>query len=269
MEVKVVLITGGSSGIGRAIGVYLTQRGMKVYGTARNPEKYPDFHDFELLPLDVTQPETIKKAVASMLSKEKRLDVLINNAGIGITGPVEETPDEEIQKAFDTNFNGPIRVIKTVLPQMRLQKSGVIINVTSIGGHMGLPFRGVYSATKGALAILTESLRMETKNFGVRIVNVAPGDVATNIASRRYHTPASEDSPYYEVYKRNLDTIDADVDAGGDPNTVAEKVYQIIHNRNPKVNYPVGAFMQKLSLKLKRFLPEKIFEKLLLNHYKL
>ncbi|WP_343486125.1 SDR family oxidoreductase [Allomuricauda sp. d1] len=269
MSDKVVLITGGSSGIGKAIGTYLSQKGMKVYGTARNPDRYPEFNDFTLLSLDVTKPESIERAVSEILEKEKRLDVLINNAGVGITGPIEETPDEEILKAFDTNFNGPIRVMKAVLPQMRKQGQGLIINITSIAGHMGLPFRGIYSATKGALALVTETMRMETKDSGVQVTNVAPGDFATNIASGRYHAPIKEDSPYRTNYQKALNSINDDVDAGEDPVKVAEKVYAIIKKSRPKVNYPVGAFTQKISLLLKRILPDKVYEKLLLNHYKL
>ena len=189
MDKKVVLITGGSSGIGKSIGTYLVQKGFTVYGTTRNPKNYPDFKAFELVQLDVVNVESIQKAVSYIISKENRLDVLINNAGVGITGPIEETPHEEILRVFDTNFHGPVHVMKAVLPQMRKQGGGAIINITSIAGYMGLPYRGFYSATKGALGILTEALRMDTKDFGFNINNVAPGDFATNIDSGRYHAP--------------------------------------------------------------------------------
>nr|WP_299346629.1 SDR family oxidoreductase [Allomuricauda sp.] len=269
MDYKVVLITGGSSGIGKSIGIFLTEKGLKVYGTTRDKNKYPDFNAFNLINLDVKEPNTIQKAVELVLKKEGRLDVLINNAGVGITGPIEETPHEEILNVFDTNFNGPVRMIKAVLPQMREQGRGLIINITSIAGYMGLPYRGFYSATKGALNVLTEALRMETKDFGIQIVNVAPGDFATNIASGRYHAPVREDSPYGYAYSKTLQSIDDDVDSAGDPIEVAKAVYRVLKIKNPKPHRPVGAFMQKFSLTLKRILPDKVYERLLRNHYKL
>ncbi len=140
MEQKIVLITGGSSGIGKSIGNYLKLKGHKVYGTTRNLSNYPNFKDFDLLELDVRNTKTINIAIAQLMEKEGRLDVLINNAGVGITGPIEETPHEEILKTFETNFHGPLHMVKAVLPQMRKQGSGLIINITSIAGYMGLPF---------------------------------------------------------------------------------------------------------------------------------
>ena len=266
MKTKVVLITGGSSGIGKAIGIHLKEKGYKVYGTTRSKSKYPSFSDFPLLEMDVRKQETIKSCIASLLELENRIDVLINNAGIGITGPMEETPHEEVLKAFATNFNGPLNVMNNVLPVMREQKNGLIINITSIAGYMGLPFRGIYSASKGALEIVTESYRMETKAFGVKLTTLAPGDFATNIASGRYHTPVYENSAYRNAYKGTLEAIDADVDSGGDPADVAKKIAKIIETKNPKPHYKVGSFIQKFSLTLKNLLPGLWFEKLLEGH---
>ncbi|MEM8506772.1 MAG: SDR family oxidoreductase [Bacteroidota bacterium] len=269
MERKVVLITGGSSGIGQATGKYLSSKGYRVYGTTRNLDKHKDFKHFELLELDVQRQGSIDRTVEYIITKEGRLDVLVNNAGVGITGPLEETPIEEITKAFDINFNGPIRMIKSVLPQMRSQNSGLIINITSIAGYMGLPFRGVYSSTKAALEIATEALRMEVKVFGVEIATIAPGDFATNIAAGRYHVPVVEDSPYQNTYPKALALMNKDVDAGEEPIVVAKKVFHLIQLRKPGIRYPVGAFLQKLSIFLKKILPGKYYERLLMNHYKL
>ncbi|MEM9001770.1 MAG: SDR family oxidoreductase [Bacteroidota bacterium] len=269
MDKKVVLVTGGSSGIGKSIGTYLTKKGYKVFGTTRNPEKYDGFDAFQLLALDVRLPESVEKAVATVIAKAGRIDILINNAGVGITGPVEETPHAEILNVFDTNVHGPVHMIKAVLPQMRKQGGGLIINITSIAGFMGLPFRAYYSASKGALALITEALRMEARNFGISITNLAPGDFATNIASGRYHAPIKQGSPYESSYKKSLDLMDAHVDSGENPVLVAHKVYRIIQKTHPAVHYPVGVFMQRLSLVLKRILPDKVYERLLLNHYKL
>ena len=265
---KVVLITGGSSGIGKSIGEFLLDKGFIVYGTSRNPNNYSD-SKFSLIALDVTDNSSIKSAVKQVIDKEGRLDVLINNAGAGITGPLEEIPEVEIKRNFETNLFGPINVIKAVLPQMRDQNSGLIINVTSIAGYMGLPYRSIYSASKGALELITEAFRMELKDFNIKMVNVAPGDFATNIASGRYHAPIIKGSPYEKKYGSVLKAIDEDVNKGNDPELMASKIYKIINTSNPKIHYKVGAFMQKFSIVLKRILPDKIYEKLLLNHYKL
>ena len=126
----------------------------------------------------------------------------------------EGTPELEIKKAFDINLHGPINVIKSVLPQMRKQKSGLIINVTSIAGYMGLPYRGIYSATKAALEITAEAFRIEVKQFGIKMTNIAPGDFATNIAAGRYHAPVLENSPYKDAYSNTLEMMNAHVNQG-------------------------------------------------------
>lgn len=265
---KVVLITGGSSGIGKSIGEFLTEKGFIVYGTSRNSEKYKD-SKFPILTLDVKKNETILETVHAIIHNEGQLDVLINNAGAGITGPIEEIPEVEIKANFETNFFGPINVIKAVLPQMRKQNSGLIINITSIAGYMGLPYRGVYSASKGALELLTEAFRMELKDFNIKMTNVAPGDFATNIASGRYHAPLLNNSPYKKPYGDTLNLMNSHVVNGSDPNLMANAVFKIIQTQDPKVRYKVGAFLQKFSIVLKRILPSKFYEKMLMNHYKL
>lgn len=265
---KIILITGGSSGIGKAIGEFLIEKGFTVYGTSRHPETYTH-SKIPLLALDVVTVSSIQNCIETLLSKVQRIDVLINNAGAGITGPIEEIPEVEMKRNFETNFFGPINVIKAVLPTMRQQQSGLIINVTSIAGYMGLPYRGIYSASKGALELITEAFRMELKDFNVKMVNVAPGDFATNIASGRYHAPVLENSPYKKPYGDTLKLMDAHVDSGDDPTRMAQAIYKIINSSNPKVHYKVGAFMQKFSIVLKRILPDKVYEKLLMNHYKL
>ena len=269
MKPKVVLITGGSSGIGKSIGGYLIAKDFIVYGSTRDLKKQAGQSKIELLELNVNDPTTIHKSVQFILEREGRLDVLVNNAGVGINGPLEEIPLKEITHAFDTNFNGPIRMIQAVLPQMRRQGEGLIINITSIAGHMGLPFRGVYSASKGALSLVTEALRIELQPFNIKVVNVAPGDFATNIIAGRYHVPLKKESPYAKAYGSIVQLINKDVNSGQDPVAVAKKVHRIITKGNPKIHYPVGAFLQIFSLFLKKILPSKIYEKMLKNHYKL
>lgn len=222
-----------------------------------------------MIALDVTQAESIRQAVDHVIGKTGRIDVLINNAGMGIAGPLEEIPEAEIKRVFETNFFGPINLMKAVLPQLRKQRSGLIVNTTSIAGYMGLPFRGVYSATKGALELLTESINMEVKSHGIRLVNLAPGDFATNIASGRYHAPLQEKSPYFSTYKTSLEMMNAHVDSGADPREIAWLVEQIILDKNPKIHYKAAGMMEKFGIVLKRILPDKVYEKMLMKHFKL
>ena len=265
---KVILITGGSSGIGKAIGEFLHHKGFIVYGTSRNPERISN-SIFPLLKLEVRNSESIQNAIAEIIQKSGRVDVVINNAGVGITGPLEEIPTQEIKNNFETNFFGPIEVMKAVLPQMRSQKSGLIINITSIAGYMGLPYRSVYSASKGALELITEALRMEVKSFGIHITNVAPGDFATNIAVGRFHAPLIKGSAYESTYGKTLEMMDEHVNHGSNPEEMANAIHAIIQNPSPKVHYKVGSFLQKFSIVLKRILPDKQYENMLMKHYKL
>ncbi|MFD1315617.1 SDR family oxidoreductase [Namhaeicola litoreus] len=266
MQKKVVFITGASSGLGLSTAKHLQGIGFKVYGTGRNPKSN---QSFELVKMDVRDKKSIENAISFVLSKEKSIDILINNAGIGITGPIEETSTNGMRDVFETNFFGAIETMKAVLPQMRKQKSGLIINVTSIAGYMGLPFRGIYSASKGALELVTESLRMEVKSFGIQITNVAPGDFATNIASGRVTTPVESMSAYAHSYKKSLDLMNTHVDKGDDPIIFAKAIEKIICKKNPAIHYKVGDFLQKFSIILKRVLPDKWYEKMLMNHFNL
>lgn len=265
---KTVFITGASSGIGRAIGDYLTQKGYRVFGTSRNPDAIKN-SQFPLIKLDVNNIKSIQSAISELMSKTETIDVLINNAGVGITGPLEETPDEEIKKAFETNLFGPINIIKEILPYMRKQKKGRIINITSIAGYMGLPYRGIYSASKAALEITMEAMRMEIRQFNIKMSNVAPGDFATNIAAGRYHAPVLQGSPYEKVYQQTLEIMNEHVDGGEDPVKMAKAIEKIINSANPKVHYQIGSPLQKFSVLLKKVLPGKMYENLLLKHYKL
>lgn len=265
---KVVLITGASSGLGKATASHLADLGYVVYGTCRNPNQYETPPNYKLISLDLNKPTSIQSAVEELLGEEGRIDVLINNAGSGIIGPMEELEIDALRANFETNCYGPLLLMQKVLPVMRKQKEGFVVTITSIGCAMGLPFRGAYSASKGALSLLTESLRMEVKPFGIKMCAVAPGDFVSDIASRRYYAPQKEQSPYEAIYKRNLATIDAHVSSGIQPEVIAHKIARILPQKNPKVHYRVGAPLQKFSVVLKGILPSRLFEKLLLLFFK-
>jgi NAD(P)-dependent dehydrogenase (short-subunit alcohol dehydrogenase family) len=194
---KIVLVTGASSGLGQAVAEYLFQKGFIVFGTSRQP-KYETKNGIIFKALDVTNPESIEACIKAIISEKGRIDVLINNAGVGITGPLEEITSAKAKAHFDTNFFGTLNIINAVLPHMRSKRDGFIVNITSIAAHMGLPYRGLYSASKASLAKVTEAYRMELKEFNIKMVNLAPGDFATNIAQGRYHAPLKKEWPYYK-----------------------------------------------------------------------
>jgi len=265
MQKKVILVTGGSSGIGKAICLYLTSKGYQVYGTSR---KTQDNLEFPLLAIDVTNEESVKSGVEELLRKEGRIDVLINNAGIGMMGAVEDSIPKDSLKVFETNVFGPLRTMQAVLPTMRAQKSGLIINVGSIAGYMGLPYRGIYSATKASLGMITEALRMELRPYGVKACVLDPGDYSTSIAQHR-QVSIPQQSPYKSSVLALEKMIDEDVSSSSDPLEVAVLIEKIIHTPEPKVRYMSGKFKQKLSVAVKHWIGGKFFENILVKHYKL
>ncbi len=180
---KIIFITGVSSGIGKKCAEYLSGLGHKVYGTCR--QQIGGVVPYTILQMDVIDKASVQQAVQKVLENEKKIDVLINNAGIGIGGSIEEYSDEEIKKQFDTNFFGTLNLCRTVIPSMRNNGGGMIINISSLGGLMGLPFQGIYSATKYAIEGLSEALRMEVKSAGIKVVLVNPGDFKTNFTDNR------------------------------------------------------------------------------------
>ena len=263
---KVILITGASSGIGKAIGDFLCNKNFKVYGTSRDPSKYLA-SNFQLFDLNVNSSASINKCIDEIIKIEGSIDVLINNAGVGITGPLEEIPEIEIENNFKTNFFGPLNIIKKILPFMRSKKSGLIINITSLAAYVGTPYRSVYSASKAALDLVSETLNMETKPFNIKVVTVAPGEFSTNIASRRYHASSEKSSPYYFNYSKALKLMNNHVDEGADPKLIGKLILKIINSKNPKKKYIAGSFVEKIAPYLKLLLPQKVFENLIMRSY--
>ena len=263
---KIVFLTGASGGLGTAIAKHLSQQNYKVYGTGRKEVKSDNF---TWVYMDLSDTASIQKAIDFVLEKEQKIDVLINNAGIGITGSIEETNIEDIKKVFEVNFFGMIATIQQILPVMRKQQQGVIINISSIAGYTGLPFRGIYSATKSAVMRMTEALSSEVKQFGIKVIDIAPGDFQTKIAQGRIYTGLQENSPYYQDYKRVLKMIDKEVAAGLHPDVLGKKTLRILQTNNPKLRYNIGLFLQRISPYLKCLLSGRFFEKLINNHYKM
>ena len=267
---KVVLISGASTGFGRSIAKLLSSNDFKVYGTSRNPKKYSDFEGIELLKYDLTSFKESKKIVEKVLAIEGKIDILINNAGSGFTGPIEEISIKDAKQLFDTNFFGHIDLIQSVLPSMRKNKNGLILNITSIAGYNNIPFGSIYSASKYSMECLGASLNMELRDFGIRVVNIAPGDYRTEIFDKRIKFDLNRMSPYYDKYKRFTEISKDNMDnQSRDPVEVAKLTLKIIKSKNPGIHYKVGHFLQKFSISLKKILPEKLYQKLIMDHYKI
>jgi NAD(P)-dependent dehydrogenase (short-subunit alcohol dehydrogenase family) len=266
---KVAFITGGTSGIGRAICVYLSQKGITVYGSGRNVQNGTKLQSFNLVQCDVTSDESVKNAVSYIIAKEGKIDLLVNNAGLGMAGSIEDSEIEEIRNIFNTNVAGTIRTCKAVLPYMRRQKSGLIINISSVGGLMGLPYRGIYSSSKSSVELISEALSMEVMSFGVKVVLIEPGEFKTSINQNRKVSKTTENSIYKNDFERIHKIINQEVSNGQNPLKIGKLVYKILHKRNPKLRYNTGDFTSKLAITLKRILPNRLFERLLMSHYKI
>ena len=263
---KVILVTGASSGIGRACATRLSDEGHHVFGTSRRPQT--ENLGLTWLQMDVTDDLSVQQGVQLILDQCGRIDVVINNAGSGYGGAVEDTSIDEAKATFETNFFGVLRVCHAVLPSMRAQNDGLILNVSSIGGLMGLPYQGLYSASKFALEGLSEALRMEVKGFGVHVVLLEPGDIKTAFTDNRRNTRgAVENSIYQSTYRRVLDKIESDERGGADPDVVAQAASRIVATRKPGVRYVAGPFYEKLAILVKRLVPAALFERIMMMNY--
>jgi len=262
----VVLITGASSGFGKATAELLADKGYRVYGTSRKPasENWP----YTMLEMDVTKPLSIVPAISRIMEKEEGIDILINNAGFGVGGAVEETEWTLARKQFEVLLWGTLQVIRQVLPIMREHKRGLIINVSSIAGRMGLPYQGFYSSAKFALEGVTEALSMEVRPFGIKMVLVEPGDMHTEFTSRReWSVVENASSPYLEQLRKTRDIIVRNELNGGNPIKVARKIYCVIRKKYPGFRYVVGKPNEKLAVWLKGILPFRWFETILSYYY--
>lgn len=269
---RVVIVTGASSGIGNACATHLAKRGFKVYGTSRNPSTYAKKADefFELIQMDITDESSVNKAVASVLEKEGHIDALLCNAGMGISGSVEDSSLEEIGLQMNTNYFGALRCVKAVLPAMRSAKSGRIIVLSSIAGVVGMPFQAFYSSSKYALEGLIESLRYEIRPFGLEAALIEPGDFHTGFtASRKVAAAAGEGSPYKKLYDAAMGVQVRDETSGHDPIEVAKLVVRLLNARHLKIRYTVGPAFERFAVIVKRLVPGRAFELFYRKYYKL
>jgi NAD(P)-dependent dehydrogenase (short-subunit alcohol dehydrogenase family) len=266
---KIILITGISSGFGKQAAELLAAEGHTVYGTVRRDVEISS--SVTGLKLDLTNTDSIKQSVQTILQKEGRIDVLINNAGMHTGGPIETSPIENIKLQMDTNFIGMVNLTREVLPVMRKQGGGTIINFSSIGGLMGLPFQAFYSAGKFAIEGFSEALRMEVRQFNIKIVLINPGDFHTNNSANRrnFLAPTDANDPYNQQYLKTLAIIEKDEANGWEPKVLAKKLVGIAESKNPRQRYIIASFEQKLAVVLKYILPSKLFGMILEDHYKI
>lgn len=264
MNSKIIVITGSSSGVGLTLANYFHKKGHTVYGLSRTSKGNEDFRH---IATDVSSKENVEASFQTILKEQKRIDVLINNAGIGMLGAVEDATKEDIEKLLNVNLYGSLFTMQAVLPIMREQKQGHILNVSSIASNNGLPFRGYYSASKSAIDRLTEAIRLENRHSGVEITTLNFGDIKTNIAESRVKTFVSQ------VYKDRFEAMVTDIDKEVQHGTPTEDLIPIIERlmfqRNLKPHYYIGKQMQKLSVTLKKILPQRIFETIIAKYSKL
>lgn len=245
----------------------LAAQGYTVYGTIRkDTETDPAVH---VLKMDLSNSTSIKEAVQTLLKIEGRIDVLINNAGMHTGGPVETLPMEMIRLQMETNFLGLVELTKEVLPVMRKQGGGRIINFSSIGGLMGLPYQGIYSAGKFAIEGFSEALRMEVREYNIQVVVINPGDFHTNNSANRrgFLAPTGPEDPYNAQFEKTLAIIEKDESKGWAPAVLAKKMVRIVECKNPRQQYVIASFEQKLAVFIKLILPGKLFSKILRDHY--
>lgn len=254
----IVVITGTSKGIGFCLAEYMGKKGHKVYGLSRKNIENPYF---TTIPTDITKKEEVEMAIRQILSQENRIDVLINNAGMGMVGAVEDATNEDILQLFSLNLIGAVQMMTAVMPQMREQKAGRIINISSIGSEMGLPFRGFYSASKSALDKVTEAMRYEVYSWNIQVCALHLGDINTNIADGRVKSKVSE--AYQQTFEKVYDLMNAHVSAGRQPLEVAKYIEGLLKKEQWKAHYYYAKLGQKIGVPLKKILPQSFFEKLM------
>ncbi len=268
---KVAIITGASSGMGKSTAFELQKKGFRVYGMARNIAKMQDLKDkgIEVVPLDLTVDKTIVEAVNTVFEKEGRIDLLVNNAGYGSYGSVEEVSIEEAKRQFEVNLFGLARITQLVLPKMRDQKSGRIVNISSMGGKMYTPLGAWYHATKHALEGWSDCLRLELKQFGIDVVVVEPGGIQTEwgAIAMNHLESVSGTGPYSAMAMKVISSSTKMDGKLTHVDVLGKEIAKASTQKNPKTRYLKG-YMAKPLVKMRKWLSDKTFDKMLLSQLK-
>ena len=256
---QIALVTGASSGIGAAAAAELVQAGFTVYGTSRKATAGEERNGIVFLPLDVTKDESVAAVVREVLERSGRIDVLVNNAGFGTAGAAEESSVEQARALFETNLFGAMRMTRAVVPHMREQGSGRVINVSSVLGFVPAPFGALYAASKHAIEGYSESMDHEVREYGVRVLLVEPAYTRTSFDANL--VPADEPLPVYARRREVADVLLVEaVKAGDEASVVGEAIVDAATDRRPKLRYPAGTLARRVS-KLRRYAPSAMFDK--------
>ncbi|MET1057283.1 MAG: SDR family oxidoreductase [Pedobacter sp.] len=265
---KVILVTGASAGIGLATANALQADGHIVYGASRSISALKNI-SFIPLEMDVTSDASVNSGIEKIIKAQGHIDVLVNNAGIVLAGPLYSTPVDFAKKQFEVNFFGVVRVSSAVLPGMIQQKQGLVINLSSVAGLFGTPYVGTYTAAKFAIEGYSQSLRMELQNTGIDVTVVNPGDFKTNNTSTREKLPFSLTHKQLESeYAAAIEVVEKNEINGGDPAKVGKLIAGIVGKSKPAHRYLVGDFGQTtLPLIVKALLPSSMFSKMINGYY--
>ena len=262
----VIIVTGASSGFGLATAELLARRGHIVYGLCRRPQQHASVRYRQC---DVRDRSQVAAVVDAIVAEAGHIDVLVNNAGLGIGGALELATPEEIDLQMGTNFMGCVHMCQAVLPHMRRRRTGRIINLSSIGGVMGLPYQGFYSASKFAIEGFSEALSAEVHRFGIGVCMVEPGDFATGFTASRRNSQATLDDPDYgPVFKRSLAIIEKEENGGLHPQVLARRIARLAERRRPPLRSVVANLEQWLSVVIKLILPGNSMVAILRDYYK-
>jgi NAD(P)-dependent dehydrogenase (short-subunit alcohol dehydrogenase family) len=268
--VKVILITGTTSGFGKLIAEGLVKKGHRVYGTyLPNFDADRDALEFPMLELDVTDDASVDRCVTALVEAEGRIDVLINNAGVSIAGALEDTAVDEARWQMEVNFFGPLRMIRAVLPHMRSQGRGRVLTTGSMAGHVGLPYQSIYSAAKYALEGVNEALRLELSGSGIDSAVICPGDFNTGFTAARVYTRNAHSATHAQQLAITMGIAEKDEQNSPHPDMVADLVVGLVDKPSLKVRYFVGSIMQRVSIFIKWLLPASVFESIMRSNYKL
>jgi len=268
-DIKVAVVTGSSSGIGYETAIALARIGILTYATMRNLQKATNLEsirDKEMLPLkiqqlDVTDDASVNKAIQAIVSESGRIDVMVNNAGYGLVGAFEDLSMDEIRSQFETNFFGVVRVMQSVLPIMRKQKFGILVNISSGAGRFGYPSGSAYVSTKVALEGLSESIAYELDQFGIKVILVEPGVIRTNFDSGMVMAKKSQNttSPYFNMTKK-MDTVFRQLLRNSSPpSLVADVVSQAVKSENPNLRYLAGKDVEQWADQKKKMSDSEFF----------
>lgn len=266
MQPQIILITGVSSGFGKITAQMLSEQGHIVYGTSRKPLEATG--RVKMLVVDVTNTLSIHQAVEQIIAEQGRIDVLVNNAGIGIGGALELGTEQEIDIQMNTNFSGVVNMCKAVLPYMRKVRRGKIINISSIGGVMGIPYQGFYSASKFAVEGFSESLALEVHPFNIKVCLIEPGDFNTGFTDNRNISESTRrNADYGESFMKSLKIIEKEERKGCHPQKLGHAIGKIVACKKPPFRTKVGPLGQVIFAKSKKWLPDAVVQYILRKFY--